>query len=237
MSSSSCAIFFFFASTFLYTSSYSFNITEILDQYDDFSTFNALLSQTKLASTINHRKTITVLAFSNEAISTFSGQSNTVIKDILSLHIILDYYDIEKLENMNKMSLILPTLFESSGDAKGKQGFLNATLTRNGDIVFGSAVPGSILNSKVEESVASQPFNVSVLHISNAIMIDVGAHAPTGSSSPVSSPPRPRPAQSPHDSGDHENADSANGVSKLNSRFDLAFALVMSSFLWFMTVL
>ncbi|EOA31887.1 hypothetical protein CARUB_v10015115mg [Capsella rubella] len=242
--------FFFFVSTFLYTSSNSFNITNILNEHDDFSTFNNLLSETQLASTINKRQTITVLVVSNGALSSLSGQPTDVIKKILSLHIVLDYYDQKKLKNLSKKSVLLTTLFQSSGQAKGQQGFLNATVMTNGDVAFGSAVPGSDRNSQLLDSVASLPFNISVLHISSAIMIDVKAdNAPTASPlSPVSSPPRP--AQSPNgddydeppssapgaaaDGPSSENADSANRVSRIDSLPALAFTLLMSSIWLFM---
>lgn len=120
---------------------------------------------------------------------------------------------------------------------------------KNGDVAFGSAVPGSTLNAQLVDSVASLPFNISVLHISSAIMIDVkGDNAPTSSpSSPVSSPPKP--AESPENDydeppssapdaaadGPSEKDGSANGVSAISSQLDLVFALVMSFFWWFVT--
>ncbi|XP_010499304.1 PREDICTED: fasciclin-like arabinogalactan protein 14 [Camelina sativa] len=248
--SSSLTLFFFFVSTFLYTSSNSFNITNILNEHDDFSTFNKLLSETQLASTINSRQTITVLVVSNGALSSLSGQPANLIKKILSLHIILDYYDQKKLKNLSKKSVLLTTLFQSSGQARGQQGFLNATVTKDGNVLFGSAVPGPDLNAELLDSVASLPFNISVLHISSAIMIDVKANnAPTGS--PLSPSP-PRPAESPNDDdyeydepppssaprvaahGPSKSADSANGVSRINSLPALAFTLLMSSIWWFM---
>ncbi|CAD5322852.1 FAS1 domain [Arabidopsis suecica] len=251
MSSSLTIFFFFFASTFLYTSSNSFNITNILNEHDDFSNFNQLLSETQLASTINKRQTITVLVVSNGALSSLSGQPTSVIKKILSLHIVLDYYDQKKLKNLSKKTVLLTTLFQSSGLARGQQGFLNATVMKNGDVAFGSAVPGSSLDAQLQDTVAALPFNISVLHISSAIMIDVkGDNAPTASPlSPVSSPPRP--AESPNDDGQDfdeppssapgaaadepsENAGSANGVSRIDSQPAFAFTLLMSFIWWFM---
>ncbi|XP_010465042.1 PREDICTED: fasciclin-like arabinogalactan protein 14 [Camelina sativa] len=252
--SSSLTLFFFFVSTFLYTSSNSFNITNILNEHDDFSTFNKLLTETQLASTINSRQTITVLVVSNGGLSSLSGQPINLIKKILSLHIILDYYDEKKLKNLNKKSVLLTTLFQSSGQARGQQGFLNATVTKDGDVLFGSAVPGPDVNAELLDSVASLPFNISVLHISSAIMINVNAdNAPPGSPLAPVSPP-PRPAQPPNDDdydydeppsppssapraaahGPSKSADSASGVSRINSLPALAFTLLMSSIWWFM---
>ncbi|CAH2053887.1 unnamed protein product [Thlaspi arvense] len=253
MSSSSTSLFFFFfASTFLYTSSNSFNITNMLSQNDDFSTFNKLLSQTQLASTINERQTITVLALSNDALSSLSDQSTADIKRILSLHVVLDYYDIKKLKNLNNKTVILTTLLQSSGQAKGRQGFLNATVLKNGDVVFGSAVPGSILDAQLIDSVASQPFNISVLHISNAIpiMIDANTDSPYVAHSPLPShgndddydydeppsPPSSAPAAAAAKAPSGVKADSTNGVSAISPQFHVAFALLMSSFWLFITV-
>ncbi|CAN7050369.1 hypothetical protein Bca4012_074450 [Brassica carinata] len=191
---SSLTLFFFFASTFLYTSSNSFNITNILNQNNEFSTFNNLLTQTNLASAINSRQTITVLALSNDAVSHFSDQSAEDNKKVLSLLIILDYYDIKKLRSLNKKSVILTTLFQASGQAKGEQGFVNATVMNNGDVMFGSAVPGSILDSKLIDSVATHPYNISVLHISSYIRF----MNPDGSFD-VGSSSKPLPPQPPND--------------------------------------
>ncbi|CAN7001816.1 fasciclin-like arabinogalactan protein 14 [Brassica rapa] len=196
MSSSSVTLFFFFfASTFLYTSSNSFNITNILNQNNEFSIFNNLLSQTGLASTINSRQTITVLALSNDAMSFFSTiQSIEENKIRLSLHVVLDYYDIKKFRSMNKKSVILTTLFQSTGQAKGLQGFINTTIMNNGDVMFGSAVPGSGIYSKLIDSVATHPYNISVLHISSSIsLMNPDGPSFSGSSS------TPLPPQPPND--------------------------------------
>ncbi|KAG2315591.1 hypothetical protein Bca52824_018713 [Brassica carinata] len=271
MSSSSSSsltlfFFFFFASTFLYTSSNSFNITTILNQNKDFSTFNQLLSQTGLASTINSRQTITVLALSNDAMSSFSGQSIDDNKRSLSLHVVLDYYDVKKLKSLSKKTALLTTLFQSSGQAKGQQGFINVTVKDNGDVMFGSGVRGSGFDAQLIDSVASQPFNISVLHISSYISImnpDNNPDTIYTSSSPLPaqppndddyefdeppSPPSPpssakahgpaaAKAAAPAPKASSSKANSTSSASAISSQLELAFAVVMSSsFLLFMTV-
>ncbi|KAL0719590.1 hypothetical protein Bca4012_068914 [Brassica carinata] len=261
MSSSSFAsltLFFFFASTLLYA--HAFNITRILNLNNEFSTFNNLLSQTGLASTINSRQTITVLALSNDAVSVFTDQSTEDNKKSLSLHVVLDYYDIKKLKSLNKKSVILTTLFQSSGQAKGQQGFINATVMSNGDVMFGSAVPGSILDAKLIDSVATHPYDISVLHISSYIPImnpegpsDHGSSSsplppqPPGDDdytydeppSPPSSTTKPVVAAATAATAKPPSAAKANsttsGVSAINTH-NLAFAFVISSFWFFVTV-
>ncbi|KAL9661249.1 hypothetical protein QQ045_026072 [Rhodiola kirilowii] len=152
------------------TSASAFNITRLLGQFPEFGAFNDLLTQTHLNSEINSRLTITVLAVANESIGAISGKPLDVQKRILSNHVILDYYDTFKLQRLKKSSLLLTTLYQSTGLAQRQQGFLNVSVTSAGGIVFGSAVRGSPLNAKLLAGVASRPYNISVLQVSSPIV-------------------------------------------------------------------
>ncbi|XP_056866787.1 fasciclin-like arabinogalactan protein 14 [Raphanus sativus] len=262
---SSLTLFFLLASAFIYTPSNSFNITTILSQNKNFSDFNKMLSQTQLASTINSRQTITVLALSNDAMSFFSSQSVEENKRAFSLHVVLDYYDIKKLKSLSKKTALLTTLFQSSGQAKGKQGFINVTVNNNGDVMFGSAVYGSLLDAQLLDSVASEPFNISVLHISTSIPImdpnnsdfiytsssPLPAQAPNDDDYEYDEPPSPpsssakakahapaaAKAADTAPTASSSKANSTSSASVINSsQLDLAFAVVISSFWLFMTV-
>lgn len=171
----------------------SFNITKLLSEYGDFSTFNTYLNQTGLAKEINSRQTITVLAVNNGNISPLSGKSPDVLKSLMSVHVVLDYYDLKRLHNIPNRTIILTTLFQSSGKARGRQGFVNVTVAKGStDVKIGSAVTGAASGASLVGSVVQQPFNISVLEISSVII-------PQGldnSTSPVPSP-SPRPAKSP----------------------------------------
>ncbi|KAL7191564.1 hypothetical protein ACSBR2_023609 [Camellia fascicularis] len=167
-----------------------FNITKLLSQYSDFSTFNSYLTQTQLAGDINSRQTITILVVDNDGMSSLSSKPANVLKKIMSIHVVLDYYDLPKLKKLSKKSSILTTLFQSSGQASGQQGFLNVTNMNNGDIVFGSAIHGSNLGANLVKSVASQPYNVSVLQISTVLI-------PTGIENSTATSPSKAPAHSP----------------------------------------
>nr|GEX64264.1 retrotransposon protein, putative, Ty1-copia subclass [Tanacetum cinerariifolium] len=62
------------------------------------SEYNNYLSQTKLDDEINSRDTITVLVLNNGAVSALAAKHPlAVVKNVLSLHILLDYYDNKKL--------------------------------------------------------------------------------------------------------------------------------------------
>ncbi|KAL3819107.1 hypothetical protein ACJIZ3_005012 [Penstemon smallii] len=196
----------FFSLLFLFHKASAFNITRVLGAYPDFSSFNTLLTKTNLAGEINSRQTITILAVENSILSPLSGRPLNVLKNILSVHVILDYYDVQKVQKLPNGTAILTTLFQSTGLARGQQGFLNVTDLSTSSVAFGSAVPGSILGSNLVKSVASQPYNLSVLHVSNVIIpqgIDATATSPAPSRGPSASPrvsptPSVSPNMSPH---------------------------------------
>ncbi|RWR75309.1 fasciclin-like arabinogalactan protein 14 [Cinnamomum micranthum f. kanehirae] len=178
----------------LFCSAAAFNITKILNEHPDFSTFNNYLSQTHLADEINGRQTITVLVVDNGAISALSGKAEEVMKRIMTVQIVLDYYDMEKLKKLSSnKSILLTTLFQSTGMATNQQGFINVTVSKSGgDIRLGSGVPGSGLTASFIKSVDAQPFNISVLQISNPII-------PPGIENVIKNapPPPPKKAHTP----------------------------------------
>ncbi|XP_021294366.1 fasciclin-like arabinogalactan protein 14 [Herrania umbratica] len=188
---SSPVVALFFSLFLLLPAADAFNITQILSQFSDFSTFNNYLIHTGVADQINSKQTVTVLVVANGNMSEVSGQSPDAMKKTLSVHVILDYFDAEKLKNLqNKTTLTLTTLYQQSGQAQNQQGFLNVGHVGNGGVAFGSAVSGSNLDSIFIKPVASQPYNISVLQISNIINV------PSNSTTP-SSPPAQAPASSP----------------------------------------
>ncbi|GAV63677.1 Fasciclin domain-containing protein [Cephalotus follicularis] len=180
------ALFLVFSST-----STAFNITKLFTQYPDYVYFNDLLTQTKLDQEINSRQTITFLALTNDSIDTLSGRPVDEVKKILSNHVILDYYDVMKLKKLNKKSTILTTLYQTTGVAQNQQGFLNVTISQSGDVLFGSAVKNAVLNSKLVGSVLSNPYNISILQVSEPII----APTYTADQNVATPPPPPPPPQ------------------------------------------
>ncbi|CAI9755584.1 unnamed protein product [Fraxinus pennsylvanica] len=170
----------------------AFNITRLLGRYPEFSNFNDLLTKNGLASEINSRQTITILAVSNDALGGLTGKPEEVQKGVLSNHVVLDYYDTLKLQKMKNKS-VLTTLYQTTGVASEGQGFLGVSHKNDGSIVFGSAVKGSLQDTKLLGSVAAQPYNISVLSVSQPIV----APGIDGSLRPIASPPKasaPAPA-------------------------------------------
>lgn len=173
----------------------AFNITRILGEFSDFSTFNDLLSQNKLADEINRRQTITVLAVDNGAVGAISSLPSDVQRKVLAVHVVLDYYDTAKLGAMKNRSAVLTTLFQSTGQATNRMGFLNYTRRADGVMVFGSAEPSAPVTSQMVKSIASRPYNISVLQVSSAIVPpSIGS---TDNSKPGAPPPAPAKAATP----------------------------------------
>ncbi|XP_048556913.1 fasciclin-like arabinogalactan protein 3 [Triticum urartu] len=208
----------------------AFNITRILGEFPDFSTFNGLLSQTKLADEINRRQTITVLAVNNGGMGAITSLPSDVQRKVLAVHVVLDYYDAEKLGSMKNRSAVLTTLFQSTGQATNRMGFINYTRrAADGVMMFGSAEPGAPLTSQMVKPVMSRPYNISVLEVSSAIVppsigsvdnsrarapapaltkIPAPAPAPSKSKKPkTEGAPTPAPAPSDDDSSANAPAD------------------------------
>jgi len=194
----------------------AFNITRLLDNHPDFSTFNSLLSKTGVANGINSRQTITVLVVENSGMSSVTSKAESTVRYILADHVILDYYDELKLANLqkNKSGTIVTTLLQATGVAQNRQGFLNITVSDK-DVVFGSAVTGAQHDSKMVKMVAAQPHNISVIQISQPIIpsgLDFSNLPPSTSpmtfdDAPVSPSPMKGKKKKPSDEEGSDDAD------------------------------
>lgn len=165
---------------------HAFDITKLLGQSPEFATFNKYLTETKLVDQINKRNTITVLAVDDAGLGAISGKSPEAIKAILSTHVVLDYFDEKKLMEAQGSKQILTTLYQASGLAVNQQGFLKVALVGEGEIAFGSAVNGAPIDAELVKTVTSQPYNVSILQVSKAIVFP-GVDSAQNGKAPVSS--------------------------------------------------
>lgn len=227
----------------------AFNITKILGSFSDYSTFNDLLTQTGVASEINDKKTITVLVVSNSQIAGLSSQPKDTIKKMLSIHVVLDYYDKTKLENVPSKTLTLTTLYQQSGKAQNQQGFL--TMTRVGkQLLFGSAAPGSSHDSSFVKQVTTQPYDISVIEISSVINVAITsspyyapnaspprkALAPGPNKSPLASPPKTDQsdipaADAPSKTTDSDAPDNTSAAASVASASTILFIFASACFM------
>ncbi|KAF8080403.1 hypothetical protein N665_0948s0001 [Sinapis alba] len=154
------------------------NVTRLLSNHPSFSSFNHFLTQTHLADEINRRTTITVCAVDNAAMTALTSKGYTIstLKNILSLHVLLDYFGAKKLHQISGGSALAATLFQATGEAPGTTGFVNITMLRGGKVGFGPK--DGDLSSFFVKSIEEVPYNISVIQISRILPSDT-ASAPT----------------------------------------------------------
>ncbi|ESW18637.1 hypothetical protein PHAVU_006G057400 [Phaseolus vulgaris] len=163
----------------LATLSQAHNITRILAQHPEFSTFNHYLTLTHLAPEINGRTTITVCAVDNAAMDELLSKHPSIytIKNILSLHVLLDYFGAKKLHQITNGTALAATMYQATGTAPGSAGFVNITDLHGGKVGFGAENNDGTLTSTFVKSVEEMPYNISVIQISK-ILPSAAAEAP-----------------------------------------------------------
>ncbi|KAH6822746.1 FASCICLIN-like arabinogalactan 1 [Perilla frutescens var. hirtella] len=161
------------------------NITHILEKYPEFSTFNHYLTVTQLSPEINRRETITVCAVDNAGMSDLLSKHLTLgaIKNVLSLHVLLDYFDAKKLHQITNGTALAATMFQATGSATGSSGFVNITDLKGGKVGFGPQDNGGVVSATFVKSVDAIPYNISVVQISSILP------------SPEAEAPAPGPSQ------------------------------------------
>ncbi|XP_062009249.1 fasciclin-like arabinogalactan protein 2 [Rosa rugosa] len=170
----------------LSSTSQAHNITRILAKHPELSTFNHYLTVTHLAAEINRRQTITVLAIDNAAMSAILAKHLSIptLKNVLSLHVLVDYFGAKKLHQLTGGSTLTASMFQSTGTADGTTGYVNITNLKGGKVGFGTEDNNGKLNSFYQKSVQEIPYNISVLQISQ-VLTSAEAEAPTAGPSDV----------------------------------------------------
>ncbi|KAM7271191.1 hypothetical protein ACFE04_030405 [Oxalis oulophora] len=153
------------------TTTTAFNITKLLAKHPDFSTFNHYLTATHLANEINRRETITVLALDNAAMSSLlsKGLSLYTLRNVLSLHVLVDYFGSKKLHQITDGSTLTSSMFQATGAAPGTAGYVNITDVKGGKVGFGTEDNDGKLDAHYVKSVIEQPYSISIIQISQAL--------------------------------------------------------------------
>ncbi|XP_019196702.1 PREDICTED: fasciclin-like arabinogalactan protein 1 [Ipomoea nil] len=173
------AVFLSLALLLLPSATEAYNITAILAKYKEFSTFNHYLSLTHLAADINSRDTITVCAVDDAAMADLLAKHHSIytIKNVLSLHVLLDYYGAKKLHQLTNGTALAATMFQATGSAPGAAGFVNITDLKGGKVGFGPQGDGGALPATFVKAVEEIPYNISIIHISS-VLPSAAAEAP-----------------------------------------------------------
>ncbi|ONK70547.1 uncharacterized protein A4U43_C05F34840 [Asparagus officinalis] len=188
----------------------SHDITKMLAQFPEFSSYNDLLSQTQMAAEINSHQMITVFAAGASATSAISNQPAYVLRRILALHVIRDYYDNNKLSHIANTSIEVSTLFETTGHSTGKNGYLTLADIGGNMITVRSAEPGARNDAHIVKLVVSQPHNISVVEISGFIIPPNIGSDHSMAPAPAPAPAETAAAPSIGAPAPHENASSGN---------------------------
>nr|BBA94949.1 fasciclin-like arabinogalactan protein 4 [Cuscuta campestris] len=172
-------------SCFLSVSTGTHDITHILGGHPEFSTFNSYLTQTRLAAEINRRQTITVCVVNNAGMSDLGSKHLTTgaVKNVLSLHVLLDYFGAEKLHRITNGTVMITSLLQATGSANGMSGFVNITDLKGGKVGFWPMDNSRSPPATFVKSVIEHPYNISVIQISRVL------------TSPEAEAPAPGPAE------------------------------------------
>lgn len=153
----------------------AFNITEMLADIPEFSSFNNYLTTAGVANDINMRTAITVCAVDNAVMDMFLARhpSNHTIRNALSFHVILDYYDGRKLHGLSNGATVAATLFQEIGTGQESSGWVNITQQKGGRVVFSLSAEDDItISATFMKDVKSQRYNISVIQISQLLWLD-----------------------------------------------------------------
>lgn len=147
------------------------NITHVLGKYPEFSTFNHYLTATQLAPEINSRQTITVCVVDNAGMAGLLSKHLDLgaIRNVLSLHVLLDYFDAKKLHLITNGTALAATVFQATGSAPGSSGFVKITDLKGGKVGFSPDDNGGPVAATFVKSVEAVPYNFSVIQISNIL--------------------------------------------------------------------
>uniref|UniRef100_A0ACD5Y0A1 Uncharacterized protein n=1 Tax=Avena sativa TaxID=4498 RepID=A0ACD5Y0A1_AVESA len=164
-----------------------YNITKILGEYPEYSHFNKLLTETRLAADINKRRTITVLAVANGDMGGLasSGRTLQTKRHMLQLHVLVDYYGGKKLHQLAHGVTACSTMFQESGAAPGMSGYVNITQRRGGKVTFTAEdAEDSASPSSYVKTVKEIPYDLAVLQI-DSVLASPEAEAPVAAPAPV----------------------------------------------------
>ncbi|BBN10666.1 hypothetical protein MPTK1_5g05430 [Marchantia polymorpha subsp. ruderalis] len=161
----------------------AFNVTTMLDKFPSFSEMNKLLSSSGVAEEINSRKSLTLLALSNDVLTAFTASNPNVdavkLADLLRYHVLLQFLGMDDLKALPTDNYTaVTTLYQTTGRANDNDGFVNIYNLPSG-ILVGPSVAGSSSNATVATNITNEAFDISIIQI-NSILTPVGFNTATG---------------------------------------------------------
>ncbi|CAI0421015.1 unnamed protein product [Linum tenue] len=151
----------------------AFNVTQVLGPLRQFSTFSNYLAQVGVVGMMTNLKNVTILAVDNANMGSISGKSREEIKRAMTMHVIPEYYDLDRLRSLENGTALIRTIYVLTGLARGKDGMLLVTKRgKGGRISFASAILPRSKPSTVTllRSVVVPSLNVSIFQVSGVIV-------------------------------------------------------------------
>ncbi|KHN13519.1 Fasciclin-like arabinogalactan protein 1, partial [Glycine soja] len=155
----------------LATLSDTHNISSILAKHHEFFTFNHYLTLTHLALEINGKTAIIVCAVDNAAMSNLllKHPSIYVVKNILSLHVLLNYFGAKKLHQITNGTTLTITMYQATGTDPESVGFVNIIDLHGKKVTFAPENNDDTLSSTFVKSIKEIPYNISVIQMSKVL--------------------------------------------------------------------
>ncbi|XP_024521802.1 fasciclin-like arabinogalactan protein 8 [Selaginella moellendorffii] len=154
------------------------NPTSVLQNRPDFSTFSKLLTDTGVISEINQRSSLTLLVPHNSAMDAVLNRSSPsstplplpVVADVLRYHCLLQYLDVPQIKSMtNELGMLVTSLYQTTGRAAGQNGFVNVSVSSDGQIHAGLPFAATSL-ATVRTNITQFPYNISYMQIDQALV-------------------------------------------------------------------
>ncbi|KAG6423874.1 hypothetical protein SASPL_114279 [Salvia splendens] len=142
-----------------------------------------LISLALLLPSTTNAQNITRTLAKHPEFSTFNHYL-TPSKNVLSLHVLLDYFDAKKLHQITNGTALAATIFQSTGTAPGSSGFVQITVLKGSKVGLSPQDAANTTAATFVKSIEAAPYNLSVIQIS-AVLPSPAAEAPAPAPSEV----------------------------------------------------
>ncbi|XP_062224526.1 fasciclin-like arabinogalactan protein 3 [Phragmites australis] len=156
----------------------AFDALQMLADKPKYGTFSKLLAQTKVAEEAGQLRSASLLVVTDKAAKPLASLAADKLRSAVANHVLLNYFDPIKLDEMRTRTALLPTLLSTTDK---RLGFVNYSRADDGQMYLGA--PGAPCIAKLVKVVAARPYSVSIMEVSKPIL-------PPGFGDPVPAPGR-----------------------------------------------
>jgi hypothetical protein len=153
----------------------AFDVLQMLSDKPAYQEFSKLLAQSKVAEEANRLRTASLLVVTDKMVQQLVALPADKQRQAMANHILLNYFDPIRLDEMKTRTAIIPTLLSTTDKALG---VVNYTKADDGQMYFGA--PGAPCVAKLVKVVAARPYSVSIMEISEPILPGAGRRAKRG---------------------------------------------------------